>query len=146
MFYVRQLIVFLQNTSFTTPARFTRHTNFLFLLKPLSYSLVNVCGLTAFFLMPFDFAQLIWNSEQMRFKSCTHKLSLIETRNMRSSCFVFSQTVCAFCFLGTFAVYVDFHLWNTHADLCQIKGVRFDLVNILTEQKNVFHLSEFSAK
>ena len=73
------------------------------------------------------------------------KTETLHTRNVRSSGFTFSQTICAFCFLTTYVIYVGSHLWNALVDLCQTKRVRFDLVNILTEQKNVLHLSEFAA-
>ena len=74
------------------------------------------------------------------------KTETLQTRNVRSIGFIFSQIICAFCFLTTYAIYVGSHLWNALVDLCQTKRVRFDLVNILAAQKNVLHLSEFSAK
>ena len=74
------------------------------------------------------------------------KTETLQTRNVTLNGFIFSQIICAFCFLTTYAIYVGSHLWNGLVDLCQTKRVSFDLVNILTGRKNVFHLSEFSAK
>ena len=74
----------------------------------------------------------------------THKKLKTETlraRNVRSHGFIFSQIICAFCFLTTYAIYVGSHLSNALVDLCQTKRVSFDKVNNLTERKNVFHLS-----
>ena len=59
---------------------------------------------------------------------------------------LYFHIICAFCFLPAYAIYVGSHLGNELVDLCQTKRVSFDLVNILTERKNVFHLSEYSAK
>ena len=46
--------------------------------------------------------------------------TLTETRNMMSSSSAFSQTICAFCLLTTYAIqYVSSHLWKARVDLCQ---------------------------
>ena len=99
--------LFSSKTTFTTPAFFTHHSEFLF--DP--FKNFGNCMWTGCLHKCLWFSRkLTWNCEQMQFISCVHK-------KLRQE-------------LATYAISVGAHLWNALVDSCQTKRITFDLVYI----------------
>ena len=94
-------------TTFTTPAFFTHHTEFLF--DPFK-NFGNCMWTGCLHKCCWFSRKLTWNSEQMQFISCVHK-------KLRQE-------------LATYAISVGAHLWNALVDSCQTKRITFDMVYI----------------